>query len=263
MYELSILAGVDSFAYIVRDRSRNQLLAYHATALNGTARPGLGAFIQRQVAADPVLSGIDYGSVLLGWETERLALVPKGLFEPERRRNYLEQLTKLTQGEEVCEEFYNDLDAHLLYVVDGQTLQLTTESLHSARIQHAAGGLLNAWATRSRRLGHASVSAAFRAGSVLVAAHRAGTLLYYNTFSYRTPEDALYYILLAYDQAALLPNRASLYLAGEVLSSGDVYRLLYTYVQDIHFCRYGAPPALPPELRDLPGHLYFDLLCLG
>ena len=96
-----------------------------------------------------------------------------------------------------------------------------------------------------------------------MAAHRSGTLQYFNTFEYDTPEDVLYYALLAYDQAGLLPNRTSLYLCGEVNRPGAVFDLLYTYVQDIHFCKYGAPPSLPADVENLPAHLYFDLLCLG
>ena len=142
-YELSILTGVDSFAYVVRDRSRNRLLAYHSSPLDVTARGDLASWVRQHTEADQLLNGVAYGSILLGWATERFTLVPHELYQPEHRGDYLGQLTSLHPRDGVREEFHNDLDAHLLYLADTELQQRTADQLRATRIQHAAGGLLN------------------------------------------------------------------------------------------------------------------------
>ena len=252
---------MDSFSYIIRDRARNQLLAYHDQTLSKYDDPAT-AIIAR-INDNELLRGVDYGSIVLGWETERHALVPRELYKAEHRRDYLAQLTPLTENDTVEAEWHNELDAYLLFATNEDALSQVKDQLRTARSQHYVGGPLKTWARRSLRSGEACVSAAFRGNRIFVAVHQAGSLQFCNTFTFDTPQDVLYYLLLAYDHCGMLPGRVPLYLSGGVARSGEVHELLYTYVEEVKFSEYGAPPALPTELASLDKHLYFDLLCLG
>ncbi|MEL7162847.1 MAG: DUF3822 family protein, partial [Bacteroidota bacterium] len=108
-----------------------------------------------------------------------------------------------------------------------------------------------------------AVTAAVRGSKLFVAAHQNGNLQFFNTFTFTGSQDALYFLLLAYQQCGWTPNRVPLYLCGEITDHSELYRQFYRYVEDIRFCQYGAPPATPPELAGLEPHLYFELLCLG
>lgn len=255
---------MDSFAYVVRDRAQNRLLAYRSVRLPISGdRQDFAATLDDIILQDDLLRSLRYGSVVLGWETGRASLVPRELYDAEHRRDYLEQLTLIGLDDTVQEEWYNDLDAHLLYAANSDQLETVRRALNVMRTQHFGGGLLTAWGMRSRRLGEVAVSAAVRGGRIFVAAHRSGMLQFFNTFDVNTKDDALYFVLLAYEHCGMIPSRVPLYLCGEITEAGDIYKLLYTYVAEIRFCRYGAPPALPPEFVSLPPHVYFDLLCLG
>lgn len=262
-YELSILTGMDSFAYIIRDRTQNSLLAYHSTSLLPAERNSWPETLNRLVQADGKLRSLHYGSVILGWESEKLSVVPDELFSAGSEREYLEQLTVISLEDDVRSERFSFLEAQVVFAAPRNHLEAAERRLSSRRTHHIAGGLLTAWGTRSRRLGHQSVSAAVRGGQLFVAAHRNGMLQFYNTFSFANSQDALYYLLLAYQQCGWAPTRVPLYLCGEITEHSELYRQFYRYIEDIRFCQYGAPPATPPELASLPGHLYFELLCLG
>ena len=262
-YELSILTGVDSFAYTIRDRARNKLLAYHASELSAAERASLPEAFLARLQGDDLLNRVNYGSTVLGWQTDRAALVPREIYEEDHRRDYLEQLSLISHSDAVHAEWHNDLDAHLLYVGSGEDQAAVSNTLQATRTQHVAGGLLNAWALRSRRLAEASVSVSLRNGHLIVAAHRNGSLQFFNTFYFSGAQDVLYYVLLAYEHCGLLPARAPLYINGDIVAESELYQLLYTYVGDIHFSRYGAPPTPAIDLEPLPTHLYYDLLCLN
>jgi hypothetical protein len=262
-YELSILAGMDSFAYIIRDRKQNQLLAYCSQTLTPAERANWPTTLNELIRADDKLRSLRYGNAILGWESERLTLVPTPLYDAANPRVYLEQLTLIGLDDDVRTEAYHELNAELLFAAPASHLEATERSLGTLRTHHVAGGLLSAWAARSRRLVHQSISCSVRGGKLFVAAHRQGNLLIFNTFPFDGTNDALYYLLLIYQQCGWTPNRVPLYLCGEITEFGELYRQFYRYVEDIRFCQYPTPPASPPELAGVPAHLYFELLCLG
>ncbi|SER08475.1 DUF3822 family protein [Neolewinella agarilytica] len=262
-YELSILTGMDSFAYIIRDQQKNELLAYRSLNFTAAERDNWPESFNRLVQADDKLRSLRYGNSILGWEEERLTLVPDELFDAANPRVYLEQLTLIGLDDVVRSERFNELGGQLLFAADRSRIDAVERRLHTKRTHHMAGGVLTAWGLRSRRLGHRSVSALVRGNQIFLAAHQNGNLQFFNTFPFANAQDALYYLLLVYQQCGWAPSRVPLYLCGEITEHSDLYRQFYRYVEDLRFCQYGAPPSTPPELAGLPGHLYFELLCLG
>ncbi len=262
-YELSILTGMDSFAYTIRDRNENQLLAYHSQAIPPADQANWPDVINRIVQADDKLRSVTYGSCILGWEGERLTLVPDALYDATNPRVYLEQLTLIGVEDAVRAKHYQELGGELLFAAPTACLDAVERRLRPLRTHHIAGGLLSAWAARSKRINHQSISCAVRGGRLFVAAHRSGNLLFFNTFPFSGANGALYYILLSYQQCGWTPNRVPLYLCGEIIERSELYLHFHRYVEDIRFCQYPTPPSAPPELAGLPAHLYFELMCLG
>ena len=263
-YELSILTGMDSFAYIIRDRNTNRLLAYRATALPQRPPTEWPQQLSELIAGDERLDGVRYGKVLVGWETAALTLIPEPLFDPGQLRSYLEQLTVVGLEDEVRYDTYPELDALLVYSGRGEVLEEAASQLRAGRLQHYAGGLLVAWAARARRLREDGISCCVRNGRLFIAGHDSRQrLLYFNTFSWENSQDAVYYLLLAYTQCDYAPGQVPLYLSGTITSTDELYYQFYRYVRDIRFSAYPAPPAVGPELEQLPAHHYFDLLCLS
>ncbi|MBB4079848.1 hypothetical protein GGR28_002475 [Lewinella aquimaris] len=254
---------MDSFAYIIRDRNENRLVAYRSYAFSNEERKDWSAAFGRLVAADAKLNGTRYGKLTLAWDTPVLNLVPGPLFDEESTRSYLEQLTLVGLEDEVRHEHLHELDAEIIYSARRDHLATAERTLGTDGSQHYAGSLLTAWAARSRRLNHQAISCAVRGQRMFVAGHRNGNLEYYNTFVYGSAQDGIYYMLLAYEQCDFAPDRIPLYLCGELTTEGELYGQFYQYIEDIRFSEYGVPPAAPAELIHLPAHLYFDLLCLG
>ncbi len=261
-YELSILTGVDSFAYTIRDRTANRLLAYRSYDFDGAEKADWPGAVAQLVAADERLRTPGFGRTVVAWDTPTMVLVPQPLFTEAHPAAYLEHLTVVGLDDEVRHEGLQEIGSELVFAARRSHLDTVQERFGGGRPQHIAAGLLTAWAARSRRLGQSSVSCAVRGPRMFVAGHRNGTLEYYNCFSYASPQDAVYYLLLAYEHCGFSPARVPLYLCGEVTATGEVYHQFYQYVKDLRFSVYATPPAAPPEFDGLPAHLYFDLLCL-
>ncbi len=60
-------------------------------------------------------------------------------------------------------------------------------------------------------------------------------LLLCNSYSYKTPEDFIYFILFCFEQLKLNPNEIKTVLCGAVNSASELYEIMYTYVRNVSF----------------------------
>ena len=60
-------------------------------------------------------------------------------------------------------------------------------------------------------------------------------LILFNTFSYNTKEDFIYYILFVAEQLNLNVNKFSLYFTGKVNLEDAIYKITYKYIKNVYF----------------------------
>jgi len=60
-------------------------------------------------------------------------------------------------------------------------------------------------------------------------------LILFNTFSYNTKEDFIYYILFVAEQLNLNVNEFSLYFTGKVNLEDAIYKITYKYIKNVYF----------------------------
>jgi hypothetical protein len=82
-------------------------------------------------------------------------------------------------------------------------------------------------------------------------------LILFNTFSYYTQEDFIYYILFVAEQLNLNVNQCSLYFTGKVNLEDANYKITYKYIKNIFFLESNNP--LFSELN-IASHSNFILL---
>lgn len=89
---------------------------------------------------------------------------------------------------------------------------------------------------------------------IAVAVVREGQLQFLNKYRSKSPEDSLYYILLAYQAHDLDPLSLPLHLAGLIDQKSPLFELLYAYIKQIDFLQYpnltfadGEPDRFQPQ----------------
>lgn len=90
-----------------------------------------------------------------------------------------------------------------------------------------------------------------------------GKLQLFNSYAFQSPEDFLYFILLAYDRLGLNRETVPLRLLGEIESGSAIYASCNKYIRDVNFLNRKATSAVPSPEGDtdvLPNHFYFNLL---
>lgn len=253
-YELSILHGVDSFAYMIKDDSANVLAIREYFWPDGKQ-------------SLPVWSGDDklqlpYKRVKIAFSNGKFCMVPQRLFQETEKATYLGHLSPVRNSRAIFSDNVSQHQAELVYEVDSPALEHVERHFPQAQKRNLHTLLLEA--IRSHAASQSSYHLAVHIGhkQVLIYAFDRTNLMLANAYPYQSAQDCLYYILLVYEQLGLKPEHTPLFLAGRILEDSDIYRLLSRYVRHLNFL-----PALPvqtgPQLQRRPSYFFYDLYALG
>lgn len=261
-YELSILLGVGSFTYIIREERSKQLLVYRSLGLENGPLMDWSKKVHQIIQEDEVLRPSLIRKAYVGWITPRATLVPIRLFQDGKEADYMNALTDISLEDHCRSDALPALGTQLVYAVGQDRVDSITRRFAPLRTSHYASSLLRAWQDQSRKIGHRAVYASLRDGQITLATLDAGKLLLFNVFSYQTAQDALYFTTLCFQQSGWGLDRVPLYLCGEILAQSEVYRQFYRFIEDIRLLSADDLPGIAgPLLGQYPGHLYYDLLC--
>ncbi|PHI19227.1 hypothetical protein CEQ90_14290 [Lewinellaceae bacterium SD302] len=261
-YELSILLGMGSFTYIVREKRSLRLLVYRSLSLQVSNIGEWNQRMQKVVQEDEVLRPSLIKNVQVGWITHRATLVPGRLYQEGRAAEYLGQLTTIGLQDRCFNTALPAMGAQLVYAVGQDRVDGVTRRFAPVSSQHYAKGLLQNWQEQNRGVGHRAIYAGIRDGQMVLAGIDAGKVIFFNVFAFSTAQDALYYVSLAFQQCGWGLDRVPLYLCGEIVVQSEVYRQLYRFVEDIRFIGADLSKGIPGVLlSQLPPHLYHDLIC--
>jgi len=214
----------------------------------------------RRLLRESVVWNLPYGQKHGFLFHSNTTLVPRRLFQHGDLSGYFSLLLAPGAYAYAYEEI-PEFDAYLVFATEKAQADLFAELFADARPRHLAVPVLR-YVRDIASISEHTVFVNVRNQVAQVIVLERQNLLFYNTFSFASAADLLYYVLLAYDQFRLSPGAVPLTVAGNILYDSDLYRMLYRFVQEV---RFAVPPAhfrLPPEPEALPAHCYFDLLCL-
>lgn len=255
-YELSILVGVDSFAYAITDPNG----APQALRIYQTEAVGIDAILQ----TDDLLQA-SFKRVCIGIGQGAPVLVPSKLYNPLEKQTYLRHLQPEADVDvsNIQSDELTDQGCFALYP-SPQWLARLEHSFPGARITHLASALIKncrQWPVPANSL-EPRLIVHIGANDVLVLLFSAERLALCNAYTFNTAEDFLYYLLLALAQEGFDNNQTPVYLSGSIVEDSAVYRIVHRFFRKTHFI--SAPPEWPSGTKMLqtPAHFFFALRCL-
>lgn len=260
LYELNVVAGTDGFSFLAADPTGAilTLKAWHFDNYDGGFEQ-TDTDLRAILASESVLQSA-FSRVRCAVFNREATLVPRRLFNPDALNSYFQLL--LPPGDyEYGYEALPNLDCYLVYALDKRVGDLLLKYLSVQNITHLASPLLQK-ALDVVSIDATAVVVNLRNEVAQVMAFERGNLLFYNTFSFDKAGDLLYYVLLAYDQCRLSPDRIPVWLAGEALPDAEIYKQLYRYIRQIRFVAAPTNYHWPAEAPPVPEHMFFDLFCL-
>ncbi|MFN4081645.1 MAG: DUF3822 family protein [Saprospiraceae bacterium] len=216
--------------------------------------------LRRSLALCPLLS-LPFARRKLAFAHPTLTLVPRRLYRSEAQAQYFKLL--LPEGDYVYHARpVPEQEAYLLWAGAPAFEHIVSLYFDETPATHIASPLIRTLSGYARDRAH-TVAAHFRSRQATLAVFERENLLFYNSFFFNEPADALYFILLAYDQFKLDPEVQGLTLSGGITADSAIWRQLARYIRQIRFVTLPEGYILPDALRSWPPHLFYELSALN
>lgn len=195
------------------------------------------------------------------WVTHRYTLVPEALYETSSAGNLLALNHPHQAGDSLCDDVLPHAGLRIVYAIPDTWKALLSEFSGNLTEHHYLYHLLQkAMAASSKPDAVFCHVQDFRADIIVLRDQR---LMLCNSFRFQTPEDFVYYLLLAYDRHQFNRDEVALWLCGEIDAGSALYASAYKYIRELRFLNRSKEPAVadPADgteaLRD---HFYINLL---
>jgi hypothetical protein len=255
------IAGVEVLSYCVlgRDRTLRALRAWDFSGVGSEAQRALSAM--RSLLATDDLYTLPYAERHCAISTPHTTLVPARFYQPNALPSYFNLLLSENSGEFGATPLPAG-DIWAVYRLDREFKTLIEQFFQGAAFSHLLAAEMSAY-SQAAAPHRTAVFVTVHGYNLQIAVSDRGQLSFYNTFRFDNPGDFLYFVLLAYEQTRLKPDEIPLFIGGNLLESGAIYRNLYRYIQYIHFFQFtgGVHVGKSVPLPNL--HLFFDLFALA
>ena len=236
LYEthLSIQLSLNGFSFCVIDKTYDlvQKLVHHAFEDIAAGPEDLLARIQSIFEKETLLQQ-KYGSVNVSHVNELSSLVPKPFFDESKLKDYIRYSSKTFDNDYIVWDEIENHDLINVYIPFVNVNNFLLERFGSFEYKHFSTVLITNLLSTYRYSEHPHIFIHVDRNRMYVVAISNNKLQLYNSFSFKTREDFLYYLLFAAEQLDMDPENFELVLSGDIDKNSELYDIAYTYVRKI------------------------------
>jgi len=202
----------------------------------------------------------NYASVFVAIAGPHYTLVPGPLFENSTKEQLLKFNHPLAGDEIVLADEIVSAEGFCVYSVNKKIKDMLDQAFPNNHIKHTTTCLvesLPALGSKTYKTCLVNVQ-----GEHMDVALYGGKLLFFNSFSFQTAEDFLYFILASLEQNNCNPEDTEIVLAGEIELGSALFDTLKKYIPKIKFAVADKAILKKNDFVKLPEHFYFSLFNL-
>jgi hypothetical protein len=241
-YHLSIQVSLNGLSFCILDSIGKKIVraaSYRFTSrLNPyEAQKELKAFVKSQA-----IEQYAFSEVVAVHRNDLFSLVPKVLFDPQELPNYLKFNARILANDLLEYDEIPSFDLVNVYVPFVNINNAIYDLFGEFEFKHHGTVLIESLLGSAARISEPVCFAYVTPEAFDLIVIQQKKLLFFNTFSYKTPEDFLYYLLFSLEQLPLDAQETKLRLFGSIEEGDPVFDLCQEYL-----------PHLSIYLPELPG----------
>jgi len=268
-YRLSIRIAADGISFCLADPDRNtytQLASFEYKGYSGVRRLEkeiVEEMFENVISLHPWLRG-NFATVNILFEDARFTLIPMPLFDQNNYQSiYAFNFTNII-GEEVLYTAMPVSDAVLIYGISNGLIGSFKKRYPFVNFYHSNFPLWTAFINKYRNTdSHGSVLANFRNGAMDILILNERKLQLMNSFSCKSDEDFLYFLIFAIEQMGLNPETVELHLSGMLERDSSLHILINKYVRNVRLMQRNDDFRYCYAFERIEGHQFFNLLNLN
>lgn len=260
-YKLSIQLSLDGFSFCIFDENTNKFLSIESITIENPNRVDIFCSLIKQFFSAHSWLNLKFKSTNIIYETQKSTLIPSPLFDEAEKNTYSD--FNFTPEEDHC-VYYDkmiSLDAFNLYTVPVQLKNTLNELFQDHKLLSHSGSLIESLLILYKNLPvQKRVFVNVRNSYLDIVITEGKKLLYFNSFTYKTKEDFIYYVIFVLEQLDLNPEEIELLFSGFINKNAELFGIVYKYVRNIQFPKLTNSFRYSYIFNDIPSHYYFNLL---
>ncbi len=261
MARLSILVGMDSFAYMITDDKRSVVALKQFHFEEKVRNPiELGRKLQPLLVEDTLLNGT-FERTFVAIDTTNFTLVPDLLFDENEVASYLTDVTYVSENDKILVDKFAFIPSKLIYPIDKGIQFLLKLHFPDCEIFNVFSALLG---SARQMILQEGVTGKYlfvnvRRSTLQVLLFEDEKLLIANAYSYRGLDDFQYFIFLIFHQFKLDPAKTPIYLAGQIDEKHEKFTVLHDRIEQVHLVDWPVTLLTGPNFANGSKHQFFDL----
>jgi hypothetical protein len=258
-YKIYIEVSITGFKYTIFDSSSSTFIGLEEYRFDKVFNDFLMVEPLKKIIHQVPLLQKPFLKFCVAYVNQRSTLIPNAIFKQDQLALFHQyNFTKKEEDLFLYDSLIN-LSAKNIYSIPDYIYQLF-ESFKNVSFSHASSTLIEASLLQSKKEKALSlVDVHVLPNSFQIIAIKNQQLEIYNSFTYQTSEDFLYYLLFVLDQLKIDNEKATIRLLGEVEKNSTIYTMLYQYINTINFGDRSTNLKFSYILQDLPTHFHYSL----
>lgn len=255
-YRLSVQVSLNGLSFLVTNPETKETEFFIEKTLDHSTTPEeLLMDIETVMFKNDILNS-NFSEVSIIYSTPVYSLVPTSLFDETKASEYLKFNSKILANDYMAHDVLENLDTVVVYVPFMNINNFFFEKYGSFSYYHSTTILLKT-ILEKEKYSLPKMYLHFQKNSFDCIVLKNGHLQLCNSYTYKTPEDFLYYTLFCMEQLNLNPENLPVILCGDIEKEDENYKMAYTYIRNIEFADTNPfPKNIDAENK---AHRYFIL----
>lgn len=258
-YQLYLQIGYNTIRYLVFDKSKNTYIGFEEYIFKDSLSINQLNEAFNTLYSNSSILQLTFNKTIIAIENSLSTLIPNAIFKEEELSNYFKfNFSKV----ENCTYQFDELigiDAKNIYAVNEQLIANITK-LSNPKTIHFSSIIIESalsFAKKSKALSLIDVHVLPHSFQIAIVNQQ--KLSFYNSFSYYSSEDFIYYLLFVLEQHNINNTEATIRLLGEVEKNSALYSILKKYIKTINLGSKTSQVKYSYVFEDLPEHFHYTL----
>jgi|TARA_R100000479_G_scaffold70100_3_gene33793 hypothetical protein len=232
---LSVQISLTGLSFLVTSSDNREVLFFSEEKFDNTTTPE-----ETLTVIDSVINGNEglqysFDQVTLLYATNLYTLVPAPLFDEKKASEYLKFNSKILANDFISHDVLKNQDLVIVYVPYININNYFFDKFGSFQYYHATSILIKTILNAEKFSEKTKVYLHVQVENFDCIVVKNGKLILCNTFSYRTAEDFIYYLLFCMEQLSLNPESTEVVLSGDIEKESNLFDIVYKYVRHVSF----------------------------
>jgi hypothetical protein len=259
--KLLIQLSLESLTFCIINQDLNKFLSIESITFEPQSRLSEIALQLKLFYSDHPWLKQTYHSIKLLFESNISTLIPTPLFDEKEKESFSEFNFPVNDDESIYFNKLKNLDAYIVYPVPGILIKTTHELFPDHLLFCHSGAFIESLLILNKnQKTQKRFFVNVRNNFLDIAILDGRSFLYFNTFSYKSKEDFIYFVIFVIEQLQLNPEEIELVLSGMIDKNSRLFDTIYKYIRNVSFQTKTDAFSYSYVFNEVPFYNYFNLL---